>query len=115
MAETMLSGSPLTRVRSAAPIAASVPVPTAMPRSAWASAAASFTPSPTRATAFPLACRPRTTSTFPAGPDPGEDVAGRDAQPGRHRLGGAGVVAGQQDRRQAQLAEPGHGLGRVPA
>ena len=75
MAETMLSGSLLTSVRSAAPMAASVPAPIAMPRSAWASAAASFTPSPTKATATPPACSRRMTSTFPSGLTPANTSA----------------------------------------
>ena len=51
MASTTRRRSPLTMVRSLACIATSVPPPMAMPTSAWASAAASFTPSPTIATA----------------------------------------------------------------
>ena len=42
-----------------ASIATSVPVPIARPRSAWASAGASLTPSPTIATTRPSACRRR--------------------------------------------------------
>jgi hypothetical protein len=38
-------------------MATSVPVPMAMPRSAWTSAGASLTPSPTMATTLPSACR----------------------------------------------------------
>ena len=48
-------------------MATSVPVPMARPRSAWASAGASLTPSPTIATTRPSACRRRTTSTLSAG------------------------------------------------
>ena len=94
-------------------MAASVPAPIAMPRSAWASAAASFTPSPTRPTGIPSACRRRMASTLPSGPHLGEHVGGGDTELGRDRQGGAGVVAGQQDRAQAQAAQPGDGLARV--
>ena len=48
-------------------MATSVPVPIARPRSAWASAGASLTPSPTMATTRPSACRRRTTSALSAG------------------------------------------------
>ena len=48
-------------------MATSVPVPIASPRSAWASAGASLTPSPTIATTRPSACRRRTTSALSAG------------------------------------------------
>ena len=48
-------------------MATSVPVPMARPRSAWASAAASLTPSPTIATTRPSACSRLTTSTLSAG------------------------------------------------
>ena len=48
-------------------MATSVPVPIARPRSAWASAGASLTPSPTIATTRPSACRRRMTSALSAG------------------------------------------------
>ncbi len=64
------SRSPETMVRSAAVMAASVPVPIAMPRSAWARAAASFTPSPTIATTRPDACSSRIVSSLPCGVTP---------------------------------------------
>ena len=48
-------------------MAASVPAPIAMPRSLVASAAASFTPSPTIATRTPSACSPVITSALPCG------------------------------------------------
>ena len=67
MASTAARRSPLTRVRSLASIAASVPVPMASPRSAWASAAASLTPSPTIATTRPSDCSRRITSTLSTG------------------------------------------------
>ncbi len=48
-------------------MATSVPVPMAMPRSAAASAGASFTPSPIMATRWPSACRRRTSATLSSG------------------------------------------------
>src|SRR6266540_2831316 len=67
MASTAARRSPRTRVRSDASMATSVPVPIARPRSAWARAAASLTPSPTIATTLPSACSRLTTSTLSAG------------------------------------------------
>ena len=58
IASATARGSPPTSVTSAASMAASVPVPIARPRSAWASAAASFTPSPTMATVRCRSWRP---------------------------------------------------------
>ena len=48
-------------------MATSVPVPMDRPRSAWASAGASLTPSPTMATTRPSACRRRMTSALSEG------------------------------------------------
>ena len=62
--------SPLTIVKSPASIAASVPVPIAIPRSAATKAAASFTPSPTIATLAPLACNSPTMRNLSAGNTP---------------------------------------------
>src|SRR5215212_5760443 len=56
IAVTIVRRSPPTRVMSEAAIATSVPVPMAMPRSAWASAGASLIPSPIMATVLPSAC-----------------------------------------------------------
>ncbi len=67
MASAAARRSPVTRVRSLASIATSVPVPIAIPRSACARAAASLTPSPTIATTRPRSCRRRTTSTLSHG------------------------------------------------
>ena len=94
-------------VRSAASIATSVPEPMAMPRSACASAAASLTPSPTMATVAPAACSFRTASTLPSGQDARKDVVRADPDGGRHLRGHGGVVAGQQDRPEPELPEPG--------
>src|SRR4029453_974748 len=67
MASAAARRSPRTRVRSLASMATSVPVPMASPRSAWARAAASLTPSPTMATTRPSLWRRLTTSTLSAG------------------------------------------------
>ena len=84
-------------------MATSVPVPMAMPRSAWASAAASLTPSPTMATTRPWSCSRRTTSTLSAGQHLGDHLA--DADLGGDGAGGARVVPGQQHRAQPQPGE----------
>ena len=78
-------------------MATSVPVPIARPRSAWASAAASLTPSPTMATTLPSACSRLTTSTLSAGSTSAITV-GVDADLGGDRAGRRLVVAGQQHR-----------------
>ena len=52
------------KVTSEAAIATSVPVPMAIPRSAWASAGASLMPSPTMATTLPAACSDLILSAF---------------------------------------------------
>ena len=57
-------------------MATSVPVPMASPRSAWASAAASLTPSPTMATTRPSACSWRTTVDLVGRQDLGDHVGG---------------------------------------
>ena len=51
-------------------MAASAPVLMAMLTSAWASAAASLTPSPATATRRPWACRSRTSASFSSGRRP---------------------------------------------
>ena len=109
MASAAARRSPRTRVRSLASMATSVPVPMAMPRSAWASAAASLTPSPTMATTRPSACRRRTTSTF----WPGSTSAMTSSMPdlGGDGPGRAFVVPGQQHRAQAEPGELGDRLG----
>ena len=53
-------------------MATSVPVPMAMPRSAWARAGASLTPSPTIATRPPPGCSRSISATLPAGQHLGE-------------------------------------------
>jgi hypothetical protein len=59
-----------SKIRSAALIATSVPVPSAIPRSAAASAGPSLTPSPAIATRRPLACSFWITATFWPGSAP---------------------------------------------
>src|SRR3990172_8205088 len=59
--------SPLIRTMSPDSIAMSVPVPIAIPTSAWASAGASLIPSPTIATTFPSPWILRTSSAFWSG------------------------------------------------
>src|SRR6266498_455539 len=67
MAVATPSRSPPSRVRSLASMATSVPLPMAIPRSAWTSAGASLTPSPTIATVLPWACRRAISPTLSAG------------------------------------------------
>src|SRR5438477_161978 len=57
MASAAARRSPLTSVRSEASMATSVPVPIDRPRSTWARAGASLTPSPVIATTRPSAWR----------------------------------------------------------
>ena len=91
-------------------MATSVPVPMAMPRSACASAGASFTPSPTTATRWPSACSARTTSTF----SPGSTSATTRSMPdlGRDRVGGRLAVAGDHDRLEPELVQRGDRVAR---
>ena len=96
MASAAARRSPDTRVRSLASMATSVPVPMAMPRSAWASAGASLTPSPTTATRWPSACSSRDHVDLVAGQDLGH--APVDADLGGDGVGRALVVAGEPSR-----------------
>ena len=70
------------------------------PRSAWARAAASLTPSPTIATTLPCARNCVMTSTLSCGRDLGDDLV--DADVGRHGPGHGRVVTGEQHRGQSQ-------------
>ena len=92
-----------------ASIATSVPVPIARPRSAWASAGASLTPSPTIATTRPSACSRRTTSALSGGQHLGDHLV--DADLGGDGARGRLVVAGQQHRPQPERPQRGDGLG----
>ena len=82
----------------------------ARPRSAWASAAASLTPSPTIATTRPLGLQVADHVDLVVGQHLGDDLV--DADLGGDRAGRPLVVAGEQDRLEAELAQPAHGLGR---
>mmetsp|Transcript_11782 Transcript_11782/g.36632 ORF Transcript_11782/g.36632 Transcript_11782/m.36632 type:complete len:579 (-) Transcript_11782:1022-2758(-) len=64
---TMSARCELTMTTSAASSATSVPAPSAMPRWAWARAALSLIPSPTKATVKPSACSSSTTRTLSCG------------------------------------------------
>src|SRR6266571_5239816 len=66
-AVTTPARSPDSRVMSEASMATSVPVPMAMPRSAWTRAGASLIPSPTMATTLPSCCSRRTSATLSSG------------------------------------------------
>ncbi|MNT22252.1 hypothetical protein D3C72_1576310 [compost metagenome] len=67
MARSTPRTSPETSVRSEASMATSVPVPMAMPTSAWARAGASLMPSPTMATFWPSAWKRLTQSALCSG------------------------------------------------
>ena len=58
---------PLERMTSADSMATSVPVPIARPTSAWASAGASFIPSPTIPTVSPFSCSALILDDFSSG------------------------------------------------
>ena len=81
MASATSAGSPRISVMPAACIAASVPVPIAMPTSAAASAGASLMPSPTIATrrTLPWAARLRPVTTVAL--SPGSTSAYTDSMP----------------------------------
>ena len=70
IASGMTPRSSLSRIRSAALIATSVPEPSARPRSAAASAGPSLTPSPAMATRHPAACSCWITATLSPGSAP---------------------------------------------
>ena len=67
MAVTIPCKSPEISVISEAAIATSVPVPIAIPTSAWARAGASLIPSPTIATIFPSDCNAWILAAFCSG------------------------------------------------
>ena len=84
----------MTSVRSPASMATSVPVPMARPRSAWARAAASLTPSPTMATTRPSAWSATDRLDLALGQDLGDHVV--DAHGAGDGAGRPLVVAGEQ-------------------
>ena len=85
-------------------MATSVPVPMAMPRSAWARAGASLTPSPTMATRGRRCLQASATS---AALSPGRTSATTWSMPTSRAMrgGGAPVVAGDHDDVDAERAE----------
>ena len=83
---------------SAASMAMSVPVPMAMPTSAWVSAGASLMPSPTMATAPHSLLQAPDLVHLAVGQHLGHHVV--DARPPGDGLGGAPVVAGEHGRLQ---------------
>ena len=85
-------------------MATSVPVPMAMPRSAWASAAASLTPSPTMATTFPSPCRRRIDLDLVGGQHLGDHRV--DADLGGDRVRRPLVVAGEQHGVEVECPQP---------
>ena len=78
--------------------------PHGQPRSAWASAAASLTPSPTMATTRPSPCRRRMTATLSAGRTSAMTFRG-DADLRGDRRGRPGVVPGEQHGAHPELAQ----------
>ena len=103
MASAAAVRSPRTSVRSLASMATSVPVPREMPRSAWARAAASFTPSPTMATTRPSSLEPPNDVELPGREDLGHHLVDADGR--GHRAGRRLVVAGEEHRPQAEGAQ----------
>ena len=115
MAVTMPRRSPPIRVTSEAAMATSVPVPMAMPRSAWARAGASLIPSPTMATVLPLRLQRRDLRGLLLGQHLRQDVLRRDPHLAGDGLGRGPVVAGEHPHLQPQGPQLGHGLRATPA
>ena len=95
---------PLDRITSAVSMATSVPVPMAMPTSAWARAGASLMPSPTMPTFLPFFLDLLDLGGFLFRPHFGEDLV--DAHLFGNGAGGLGIVAGEHDHFQ-MLASAG--------
>ena len=113
MAVTILRRSPPMRVMSEAAIATSVPVPMAMPRSAWASAGASLIPSPTMATVLPPALEGRHLGGLLLRQHLRQDVPGLDPHLAGDGLGRGAVVAGEHPDLEPQGPQLGHRLRRL--
>ena len=95
----------------AASLAADVPLFIASPTSAWASAGASFVPSPVIATRWPSACWRADEGDLVLGLGLGDEVV--DAGLAGDRRRGQRVVAGDHDRPDAHPAELGEALGEA--
>ena len=95
---------------SAVSMATSVPAPMAMPRSAWASAGASFTPSPTMATARSALLELGDVGGLVGREDLGDD--GVDAEIAGDALGGGLVVTGEHHDLHSQVVKRGDGGAR---
>ena len=93
-------------------MAMSVPVPIAIPTSAWASAGASLIPSPTIATTCPL-LQPLHLGDLAFRQHAGDDVIDADLPGDRRRR--RAPIAGQQDDVEAAGAQRADGLGRAAA
>ena len=87
--------SSLTKVMSEAPIATSVPAPIAMPRSAWANAAASVHPVADHRYHFAAGLQLGDGGDLVGGHDVGDDLVDTDLL--ADRAGDGPVVAGEQD------------------
>ena len=107
MAVTTPIRLPLISVTSLASMATSVPVPMAKPTSAWASAGASLTPSPTMPTRLPSSWSFCTSCALSSGSTSAKHAL--DANLARDGAAGALVVAGQHDNFDAELLQRGDG------
>src|SRR5881397_1713969 len=112
MRRTTSLGSFRTRTMSADSIATSVPAPIAIPTSAWTSAGASLTPSPTIATRCPFFCNRSTVAALSPKDLREERVEAELASD----VGGRGaVVARQYGNPDSHRLEIGDGLPRFVA
>ena len=109
-ARAMPRRSPLTKVRCAECIATSVPVPIAMPTSAFASAGASLMPSPAIATLRPSACKRLDELHLVGRLDFADHFV--DAEPRCNRARGGPAVAGGHHDTHAVCAQLGQRLRR---
>ena len=83
----------------------------AIPTSAWASAGASLTPSPTMATRWPCSCRSRDRAVLVLGQYFGEDLV--DVQLGRDRFGDRSGIAGDHHHLRADRVQRVDRLARL--
>jgi hypothetical protein len=109
MASGTTRRSSLSRIRSAAQIATSVPAPTAMPRSAAASAGPSFTPSPTMAIRCPRACKSLMMAALAAGRIPAITSSTPTAAATARAVSSLSPVSrtGRRPRRRSPATAPG--------